>query len=164
MVVIAFAAVAVNDPVVAPAATVTEAGTDSWELLLVSVSTEPPEGAAADNVAVQVLDPPAASEAGEQANELTPGTVTTAPDAEVDTAAADELTAIAPVKLTVVVVAEDANVPVTYASVPEARELSFKPVSRQVAEPLESVHRTDLAAAVAAGPALTVTPEISLGE
>ena len=153
-----------NDPVVAPAATVAEAGTESEELLLDTVTVEPPEGAAADRVIVQVLDPLADSEDGEQAIELTAGTVTTPLDAEADTAAADEVTAIAPVKPKVVLVAPEANVPVKYASVPDATELSFRPVSRQVAELVETVHRTDLAAAVAAGPALTVTPEISVGE
>lgn len=152
-----------NDPEVAPAATVTEAGADSWELLLDKVTAEPPEGAGADSVTVHVLDPLPASEDGEQAIELTAGTVTTPLDGEADIAAADEVTAIAPVKPTVVVVAPEAKVPVKYASVPEATELSFRPVSRQVAEPLETVHKTDLPAAVAAGPAVTVTPEIALG-
>ena len=47
-------AVAVNVFVVAPAATVTEAGTVRRLLLLVSETVAPPAGAAADNVTVQV--------------------------------------------------------------------------------------------------------------
>ena len=47
------AAVAVKVAVVAPAATVTEAGTVSEELLLASVTLEPPVGAVSVRVTVQ---------------------------------------------------------------------------------------------------------------
>ena len=48
--------VALKVPVVAPAATVIDAGTVSTVLLLVSVTAAPPVGAACVNVTVQVLD------------------------------------------------------------------------------------------------------------
>ena len=48
--------VALNVPVVTPAATVTDAGTVSIALVLVSVTAAPPAGAACVNVTVQVLD------------------------------------------------------------------------------------------------------------
>ena len=49
------AAVALKVAVVAPAATVTEAGTVSEALLLASVTAEPPAGAVCDSVTLQVL-------------------------------------------------------------------------------------------------------------
>ena len=50
--------VAVKVAVVEPAATFTEAGTVSDELLEDSVTAEPPDGAACDNITVQVELPP----------------------------------------------------------------------------------------------------------
>jgi hypothetical protein len=52
------AAVALKVAVVAPAATVTEAGTVSKVLLLPRVTAEPPAGAVRDSVIVHVLAPP----------------------------------------------------------------------------------------------------------
>ena len=49
------AAVALKVAVAAPAATVTEAGTVSEALLLLSVIPDPPAGAVCDSVTVQVL-------------------------------------------------------------------------------------------------------------
>jgi hypothetical protein len=51
-------AVAVKVPVVAPAATVTEAGAVKSPLLLETETEAPPDGAAADRVTVQVDVPP----------------------------------------------------------------------------------------------------------
>jgi hypothetical protein len=56
--------VTVNVAVVAPAATVTLAGTVADALLDASVTTKPPAGAAADNVTVPVLDAPPATVVG----------------------------------------------------------------------------------------------------
>ena len=61
----------VNVAEVAPAATVTEAGTDALALLDFSVTTVPPEGAAAERVTVPVLDEPPAKELGLRETELT---------------------------------------------------------------------------------------------
>lgn len=60
------AAVALKAPVVAPAATFTDAGTVSEVLLLASVTVEPPAGAAWVSVTVHVLTAPALNAAGEQ--------------------------------------------------------------------------------------------------
>jgi hypothetical protein len=64
----AFAATAVvvtvNVAIVAPAATVTLAGTVADALLDASVTTKPPAGAAADNVTVPMLDAPPATDVG----------------------------------------------------------------------------------------------------
>src|SRR5580698_8738833 len=68
------AAVALNVAVVAPAATVTEAGTVSAVLLLVSAIPQPPAGAAWVSVTVQVLAPLWPRLAGVQATpETSPG-------------------------------------------------------------------------------------------
>lgn len=64
-------AVAVNVPTMAPAATVTEAGTVKFALLLVSVTTSPPAGAVAESVTVQVDVPLLDRIAGVHASELT---------------------------------------------------------------------------------------------
>jgi hypothetical protein len=63
-------AVAVNVLVVAPAATVTEAGTVRSPLLLDSETAAPPTGAAADMVTVQVDVPPLPKLVSVQPSEL----------------------------------------------------------------------------------------------
>ena len=60
-------AVAVNPPVVAPAAIVIEAASVSAALLSDSATVTPPLGAACDRVTVQLLLPPEPMVAGEQA-------------------------------------------------------------------------------------------------
>ncbi len=62
--------VTVNVAVVAPAATVTLAGTVADALLDASVTTRPPAGAADDNVTVPVLDAPPATDVGFNVTEL----------------------------------------------------------------------------------------------
>jgi hypothetical protein len=57
-------AVAVKPAVVAPAATATEAGTVSSVLFEAKATVDPPDGAAALNVTVQVLEAPDARLAG----------------------------------------------------------------------------------------------------
>ena len=65
--------VAVNVAVVAPAATVTEAGTVAAEVFeLDNVTTAPPVGAATCKVTVPVLVAPAVTEVGVSATEETP--------------------------------------------------------------------------------------------
>ena len=79
-------AVAVNEPVVAAAATVTLAGTVRLALLLVKVTTAPPVGACPLNVRLQALVPGPVREDGVHVRVLTvtgAGTVTTPPVAEV---------------------------------------------------------------------------------
>jgi hypothetical protein len=78
-------AVAVKEPVVAAAATVTLAGTVKLALLLVKVTADPPVGAGPLRVTVQALVPGPVKEAGLQVRLLTvtDGTLTTPPVAEV---------------------------------------------------------------------------------
>ena len=64
-------AVTVKLAVEAPAATVTEAGVVSAELLSERATAEPPLGAAADNVTVQVELAPEATLVGEHVSLLT---------------------------------------------------------------------------------------------
>jgi hypothetical protein len=61
-------AVTVNVPVVAPAATVIELGVVSAALLSERVTVDPPDGAACNNVTVQVALAPKFIEVGEQAS------------------------------------------------------------------------------------------------
>jgi len=77
------AAVALNVAVVAPAVTVTEAGTVSEALLLASVTLDPPAGAAWVSVTVHVLVAPALNAVGEQAGGDREGTVIVPPPADV---------------------------------------------------------------------------------
>ena len=71
-----FAAVAVNFAVAPPAATVTDAGAVSTELLDDDTATvEPAEGAAADRVIVQLEVLPDSTDAGAQASPVTVGRV-----------------------------------------------------------------------------------------
>src|ERR1019366_7709911 len=70
------AAVALNVAVVAPAVTVTDAGTVSTALLLASVTLDPPAEAAWVSVTVQVLTAPCPRPAGVQATpEISTGAV-----------------------------------------------------------------------------------------
>jgi hypothetical protein len=69
------AAVALKVAVVAPAVTVTEAGTVSRALLLASVTAEPPLGAAWVSVTVHVLMARALSAVGEQVTGKRDGTI-----------------------------------------------------------------------------------------
>ena len=88
-------AVAVKLAVDAPAATVTEAGVVNAELLSETVTAEPPVGAAADSVTVQVDVAPEAMLVGEHASleTVTAGGVTvTAAVAELPFSAAVTVT------------------------------------------------------------------------
>src|SRR5437762_3469446 len=66
-----------NVAVVAPAATVTEAGTVAAVLLLASITTAPPAGAAALSVTVPVLFAPPVTVAGFSVIEASTGTIFT---------------------------------------------------------------------------------------
>lgn len=73
------AAVALNVAVVAPAVTVTAAGTLSEVLLLASVTLDPPVGAAWLSAAVHVLTLLALNEEGEQVTDEREGTTIVSP-------------------------------------------------------------------------------------
>jgi hypothetical protein len=77
------AAVALKVAVVAPAATVTDAGTVSEVLLLASITLEPPVGAVWVSVTVQVLTALGLNAVGEQVTGETDGTIIVPPVADV---------------------------------------------------------------------------------
>ena len=156
------AAVALNEAVEAPPATVNDAGTGSKVSVLVRFTEEPPEGATSERVTVQVVIPPAATEVGEQVRELIAGMVTVPPTDVMPSAVADESEATAFDRPTEVVVAVELSTPVKYAKTPDPTVLSFKPLNRQVDELVEFEQITDLPAAVAAGPAVIEALPISL--
>jgi len=130
-------AVAVKAPVVAPAATVTLAGTVRLALLLLSVTTEPPVGAAPLSVTVQALVPGPVKAAGlhESALAVTGGrTATTSPpvaeeaiDMAVGVAADTFVTCTALLRF---VPEERTKLPV--ATTPLRIGLMLRPLSRQV--------------------------------
>jgi hypothetical protein len=66
VVVTAVVVMAKEGETVAPAATVTDAGTVAPALLLVSVTTAPPDGAAALSVTVPLVDVPPTTEDGDK--------------------------------------------------------------------------------------------------
>ena len=80
---IGFAAVALKVAVVAPAATVTDAGTVSRGLLLASATGNPPAGAVWVSVKEHVLIAPALNVAGKQVTGKRDGTVIVPPPADV---------------------------------------------------------------------------------
>jgi hypothetical protein len=130
------AAVALNVAVVAPAATVTEAGTVSEALLLASVTLDPPVGAVVFKVTVQLATAPGFRLPGLHMRDEMAGTVTIA------LAPADTVSPL-PVASTptglfiviAVVTALAASVNWMLATTPEAIVLVFNPDSRQVNKP-----------------------------
>lgn len=150
-------AVAVNVPVVTPAATVAEAGTVSSPLLLDKVTIAPPVGAAWLRVTVHVEEPPVLSDAGLQVRLLilagTP-TVMVPP-----VAVAAMLVAVddaADTAVTLIGTVPDAladRVTLIVASVPFWIVLAFNPLIMHVTVPLPVEHVIVLDAAVAALPA-----------
>jgi hypothetical protein len=129
-------AVALNVAVVAPAATVTEAGTVSEALLLASVTLDPPVGAVVFKVTVQLATAPGFRLPGLHMRDEMAGTVTIA------LAPADTVSPL-PVASTptglfiviAVVTALAASVNWMLATTPEAIVLVFNPDSRQVNKP-----------------------------
>jgi hypothetical protein len=162
------AAVAVNVAVVNPALTVTEAGTVTEALLLDRLTLAPPAGAAAVRVTVQVLVPGVTTEAGVQLRLAGCGRVmVTVPPAVITAIGSPpgvvpSAPAICTVDDVLLVVGETVNVAV--ATTPEAMAVVFSPVTRQIIEPPPPLQATDLSAALAAGPVLTVSPEKSAAE
>jgi hypothetical protein len=157
------AAVALNVAVVAPAATVTEAGTASEALLLARVTLDPPVGAALFNITVQLAAELALRFPGLHVRDETVGTMMV-PFAPADTGSASPVasTPIGFVIATAVVTAFAARVSWTLATIPVAIVLVFTPVSRQVNEPDAEAQYMVLPAAVAAGPVPAEIAEIWL--
>jgi hypothetical protein len=127
-----------NVAVVAPAATVTVAGTVSEALLLASVTLEPPVGAAAFKVAVQLAAELAPKLAGPHVRDEMVGTLTTAfVTAETVSPSPIASTPTALGIVIAVVPAVGASVSVIVAATPETIVLAFVgPASRHVTEPV----------------------------
>ena len=140
-------AVTLNVPVVAPAATVTEAGVVRYELL-------------SDSVTVQLDVPPDVTLVGEQDRPDTVGAAATTemlpPVPLIET---DEPSEEAPIKLLSVIGTVTpllaATWTVTMAITPLLNWLSFRPLARQVSDPVLALQVTVLLAAVETAPAET---------
>jgi hypothetical protein len=155
------AAVALNVAVVAPEATVTDAGTVSEALLLASVTVEPPVGAVCVSVTVQVPTAPGFRLPGLHVRDDIAATATTPlVPAETVSPSPPASTPTGLVTVIAVVPAVAASVSWTFATIPAAIVLVFGPVSRQVSEPDAEAQSMVLPAAVAAEPALAVMAEI----
>jgi hypothetical protein len=129
------AAVAVNVAVVAPEATVTDAGTESEALLLASVTIEPPAAAAVLRVTVQVAAAPGFRFSELHVTDEMAGTVTTAVAEEIVSAVPVASTPTGLVKVIAVVPVLDASVSWTLAITPAAIVLVFDPISRHLSDP-----------------------------
>ena len=130
-------AVAVNVALVAPDATVTDAGAVSAVLLSETVTTDPPPGAAPESVTVQVEAAPDTTDAGAQPRLLTVtaagGTVTvTVAVFELPLSAAVTVTAWFPVTVPAVAVKVALAAPAATVTVPDAGNVSAALLSETV--------------------------------
>lgn len=157
------AAVALNVAVVAPAPTVTDAGTVSETLLLAGEIAIPPAGAATFSAAEQVEIWPPLKLPGAQVSEERAGTVTTLP-AVVNPGSAEPVAATptAPDTATDVVAALAARVSWMLAITPPAIAFAFEPASTHVYKPGAEEHERVFPAVVAAGPTVAPMAEIWL--
>jgi len=159
------AAVALNVAVVDPDATVTEAGTVSNVLLLDSANVDPPLGAALLIFTVHVDDVAALRLFGLQVTEETEGTVTEAPVADNEPIPVPgPLTPSDLVSPIDVVVADCVSVTWISATTPEPIVVVFRPVTRQVSEPVAGAHRIVFPAAFAAVPTAAPIADTWLAE
>ena len=164
--------VAVKTAVVAPAGTVTLAGTVALALLLESDTAKPPVGAAALDVTVQEEDPGAFTVPGEQLTvfNVTGGEscmiVIAAPAPRAGIGALDGSVASTPVSVTgeLVLVVPGAIVKVAWATDPFAMAVLFSPKRTHVVLPPTPEHDRLLPAVIAAESTATATPFISEGE
>jgi hypothetical protein len=154
--------IALNVAVVAPEATVTDAGTVSEALLLASVTMEPPAGAVCVSVTVQVeICPPFRLLGAHVIDERAAGTVTIPP--AVVNEGSPEPVASTPTAFDMpidAVVALVARVSWTLATTPAVIAFVFKPAARHVNKPGAEAHESVFPAAVAAGPAVALIAEI----
>lgn len=147
---------AVNVPLVAPLAIVTDAGIDTAALLLES-ATAVALVAALESVTVQVEDAPEIIEAGEhctddrdEPREIVPPEPVML--AFVPSAEAPNTFVIGNVSRDPVI--DDESVAVTTAATPLPIAFAFEPLARQVSVPVPRTHVSVLAALVSAGPAV----------
>ena len=154
-------AVAVNAAVVPPAATATDAGTPSVGLLLASEMAEPPAGAAALRVIVQLevllgerLDGVQVKDVIEVVKLLTL-MVAPVPLAGRLLPLGDAATGLV-TPIQTIPNAPGESVMVTVATIPFCMKVEFNPVSKQVSAPLAPAQAMDFPAAAAAGPGLAL--------
>jgi hypothetical protein len=164
-------AVAVKVAVVAPLATVSEAGTDRAALLSESVTAAPPDAAACDKVTVQVEVPPDVTVAGAH---WTPLTFVTAPItlivppvpaifALLPSGRAPTILLIAIPSAVAVLVEE--SVAETTAITPLGIVVVLGPIARQVSEPVPDTQLSALPAApLSAAPGVALRDTTSVGE
>jgi|SRR5665213_787075 len=163
------ATVIVKPAVAAPAETVMLAGTLTFALLLESVTTNPPAGAALLIVAVHAEEPGALTLVGEQESPLRTGggwiTAIDPPVPDMGIELPETLAAIIPLRvmgmLGLTLAGEIVNVAV--ATDPLGIRLPVRPYRTHLADPLLSAHETPFPAAVIAGLGTTVTPVTSAG-
>jgi hypothetical protein len=162
-------AVAEKVAVVAPAGTVTDAGTDKAALLSEIETKAPPAGADPERVTVQVDEPDPVMVDGVQVNEdtVTAGAGTTTTPAEpsaVMELPAKEDAMVSPTATDRLRLAPVESVKFTEARTPFGIALAFRPVRRQVVEPGELLQYKVFDALAAEGPATTLTDEKSRDE
>jgi hypothetical protein len=151
--------------VVAPDATVTEAGTVNAALFEASATNDPPAGAACANVTVQVEVAPGATLVGEHANtEIVWAVVIVPPVPAIvahvpsGNAAIVLLTGSETTELLV-----ELNVAEIVATIPLPIAVPFSPLTTQVTEPPAGLQLRFLPADVSAGPAAVVRDAIFVG-
>ncbi len=147
---------------VAAAATVTDPGTVTTELVLVRVTLAPPAGAAPLKVTVQVELAPVPRLAGEHCNADTVGRVAwTVIVPLVPETAKPVPSAADPIRLPSVNGTDEAvpadNATVTTATTPLPIPFAFMPEATHIAEPLAVLQLRVFPAAVRAGPAAKLT-------
>jgi hypothetical protein len=162
-------AVAMKVALVAPAESVTEAGTVRLALLSDSVTAAPSVGAAFDRVTVQLAVAPETTDVGEHCNVEIVGddvelTVMTPPAPETDATAPSGRTPKA------LVTGRDTELPLVELSVavitattPFPITVPFIPLARQLSELLPAMQLSDLPAAVRTGPLVAFSERTSLG-
>jgi hypothetical protein len=163
------ATVAVKAALTAPAATVTVAGTVTFELLLARETANPPVRAGALNPTLQAAVPGALTLAGAQETPVKTGTVSKdmvppVPDAEVVLPEASAALTAVIATGTEALRVPGAMLNVTVANVPSPMTVLFIPKATQIVLPLVLVQDTLLPAAVALLPAVALTPAMSAGE
>jgi hypothetical protein len=157
-------AVAEKLALVAPAAAVTDAGTVRFALFDDTASTEPPEGAAPLNAAVQFDTPPEFNDVGEHVNPVTvtggggARTITVPLTPVSGTVVAD---GVAPTTPTTSIVAVAAAVTSMMATTPSGIVVWLKPVSKHIYVPVPALQLMLFPAPLAAAPIFAFIAEIA---